>query len=403
MRLLSKNFDPLDSNFDQSSFDAYHELQESDPVYWWEDGRGWIVTRYDDCLEVLRNAAAFGSDVRDWEEFSETSEVSELSFFRLKNYGLTASNAAEHARLRELIRKPFGPQTIRAQSELIETIATSLVSEFRSRGEADLVAEFARPFAYHVIARILGIPIHEDSADDFAELTHRGMQVMNPNLPAAARMGYIEAAEEWVACARSILDQKRREPQADLLSALVRDEHDPDTALSLLLSLVVGGTETVSNTLPLGLNELLQHPDQFKRFQEEPSSRSRAVSEILRHQASTKFLIRYAKQDVVLRQRLIIEGQIVYVAMGAAHRDPGVFREPDRFDISREPQGDQAFFGAGSRFCLGSHLARLELEIGLSTLMSQLSHLSRPSAVLEFEPNSLVRGLQHLPICFDPA
>jgi pimeloyl-[acyl-carrier protein] synthase len=198
------------------------------------------------------------------------------------------------------------------------------------------------------------------------------------------------------------VDELRRAPRQDLLSALVLAEHDGtrltlDELLANTILLLNAGNETTSNLLGNGLVALLRHPDQIERLRGAPASIADAVEECLRYDSPVQFQGRVATEDVEWAGTAIRRGQLVLAVLAAANRDPDHFQEPDRFDAFRHPNFHLAF-GHGRHHCVGAELARLEARIAFTILFTELRTLELLPIELRHRENFNMRCYQSLPI-----
>jgi cytochrome P450 len=207
---------------------------------------------------------------------------------------------------------------------------------------------------------------------------------------------------------RRIIKKRRAAPQDDLISALLRveeagDRLAPNELVAMTLLLLLAGFETTVNLIGNGVLTLLQHPDQLEKLRNDPALIKPAVEEMLRFagpiDTSTE---RYARQDITIAGTTIPRGEMVMVAIASANRDERQFAHPDSFDITRDPNKHLSF-GAGTHFCLGAALARLEAQIAINALLRRAPHLrlAVPPDRLRWKPGLILRGLESLPVIFE--
>jgi cytochrome P450 len=205
-----------------------------------------------------------------------------------------------------------------------------------------------------------------------------------------------------------VIEQRRQEPREDLISALLAAELDGEKLthedlLGFCVLLLVAGNETTTNLIGNAVRCLLEHPEPFERLRRDPSLWGSAVEEVLRYRSPVQATIRMAAEDVELRGKTIKEGEPIVVWLASANRDAAEFPDPDRFDITRQPNRHLAF-GLGIHFCLGAPLARQEANIALKTITRRLPRLRRADdGKLEPLEGFIMNGLMHLPLAFDAA
>ncbi|MBO1329996.1 cytochrome P450 [Streptomyces sp. VRA16 Mangrove soil] len=358
---------------------------------------GWVVVDPDVARTALTHPALL-KDPRPAEKMLEAAGF--LGHKRGTGFGaqMLESDPPEHTRLRRLVSGAFSPKRTAALESRITGIAHTLIDALPPEGETDLVESFTAPLPVTVIAELLGIP--EGDRHDFRRWTALAFQTGHPEYAAA-----IASLHGFL---RALVDDKRRAPGDDLLSALVaaRDEDDgrlsQDELAGTALLLVVAGHETTVNLLGNAVLALLQHPDQLKLLRDNVELLPQAVEEFLRYDTSVERTTnRYAAEDLELGGVRIPRGGVVAVALGSASRalpqpDGG---DPDVLDVTR-PAARHLAFGHGIHHCLGAPLARLEARIALHALLTRVPHLELavPADTLDWFPVGMVRGVLSLPV-----
>ncbi|MGF1503889.1 MAG: cytochrome P450 [Anaerolineae bacterium] len=378
----------------QDPHSVYHQIRANEPVYRAigpvSGNTFWFITRYADCVAALKDARL----TRSWLKIaSETDREAALqSPEAALGHHMLNVDPPEHTRLRRLVHKAFTPRMIAQMRDDIETIANDLID--RMDPTTDLISAYAFPVPVTVIAELLGIPVEDQ--DEFGvwskTLIYEGDQ-----------MKRAVAAMEMIRYFRVLFEQRKAEPRDDLISALVAVEEEGDQLtmeelLSMVFLLLAAGHETTVNLIGNGVITLLDHPDQLERLRAEPERWPDAIEEILRYQGPVEnTLSRWALEDIPWDGVTIRRGDTVMVSVMAANRAPAVFQEPDRFDITREPNKHIAF-GNGIHYCLGAPLARLEGTIALQTLFERLPDLRITADELTWNPQIIFRGVGTLPV-----
>jgi cytochrome P450 len=311
-----------------------------------------------------------------------------------------------HTRYRRLLARAFTPKRVGALTPLIDGVVESLIDRLGPAGRCEFVSEFALPFPGIVIADQLGL---DESRYETFKRWADAMLILaqRPDISA-------EEAREWAAIEAEaqhhladLFEQRRAEPQDDLISVLVHAHiHDDDTPLTteelqdLMHQLVTGGFETTTAALSHGLLLLLQHPDQMTRLREDPSLIDAFVEEALRFDSPVQGLWRTTTCPVEIGGTQIPKGSTVQLRFAAANRDPAVFDDPDRFDIDRPNVKEHVAFGMGPHFCIGAALARQEMRSAFTALLSRLDDIEidgeLPSPL--HEPSVFLRPMAALPI-----
>lgn len=316
--------------------------------------------------------------------------------------GLLSLDGAEHHRLRRLVSKAF---TARAVTQLRGTMArtiTALVDTIAPRGECDVVADIARPYPIPIICALLGVP--REDWQLFSEWTDDIFKIFSWNVvhdgPAI-----LKAWEDLDAYLCAMIINRRRHNTGDLISDLLRAEADGDRLtrdelLMLTATLLTAGIDTTRNQLAASVQVLCEHPDQWALLADHPELAAAAVEETMRHSPAVFGAMRIATEDVELGGVLIPAGTMVGANTGAANRDPAVYDQPDRLDITRHGAATMLSFGGGVHYCLGAYLARLELAEAISVITQRIS-ACRLAGPAPWKPLTAISGPAILPITFD--
>jgi cytochrome P450 PksS len=271
----------------------------------------------------------------------------------------------------------------------------------RPKGRIDLVDDYALPLPATIIADMLGVP----SGD--RRKFHRWSSRIVSTAARRDILWAIPAAWAFMRYLRKLFEQRRADPRADLITALVQaeeagDKLSEDELLAMVFLLLIAGHETTVNLLAGGTLALLEHPDQMERLRRDPSLIKPAVEELLRYTSPVELATeRFAREDLTIAGTTIPRGEQVLAVIASANRDERQFADPDTLDLTREPNRHLAF-GQGEHYCLGAPLARLEGQIALNTLLQRLPNLRRAVAPgsLRWRRGLFLRGLEHLPLTF---
>jgi cytochrome P450 len=270
--------------------------------------------------------------------------------------------------------------------------------------ELDVLGDYAFPLTLHVIARLIGVP------DDQRELLARWSKVLVRTLDLApSPAAFVEAnrvAHEAFAFFEELIAERRAVPRDDLLSGLIaahdaQDRLSQDELIVMCTLLLLAGFDTTINLIGNGMLALLQHPDELALLREQPGLLAQATEELLRYEPSTQKALRYASVDGELHGQVIRRGQAVILLLGSANRDPAVFTDPDRLDITRA-ENRHLGFGAGIHVCLGAPLARLEGQIAIDALVRRYPQMTLRSATPEWREDVVTfRRLARLSVTVD--
>jgi cholest-4-en-3-one 26-monooxygenase len=377
-------------------------LREHDPVHWHADGGApgwpgfWAVTRHEDVAHVSRHPEIFSS-ARRLSLFGEVPE----DHIELQRLMMLNMDPPQHTRQRAFVNRGFTPRMIGRLEQHITEICQSLLDDVSTRSRADFVTEIAAPLPLWVICELVGAPVGD--RDRIFELSNVLIGSADPELqvlPGAQQ----SAAAEVYAYGAALAERRRAEPADDLVTRLLQPDDNGEALTSdefdmFFLLLTVAGNETTRNAAAGGMLALCQHPDQWQRLRPEPTLIPTAAEEIVRWVSAVNMFRRTAVQDTELGGRPVTAGDKVVVFYASANRDGGVFAAPDAFDVGRDPNPRVGFGGGGPHFCLGGHLAALELRVLLQVLIERM-----PGIRLDGEPSRLrsnfINGIKHMPVRF---
>ena len=375
--------------------EQFRWLRDHAPVYRHDepDGPGfWAVTRYEDVREVGRDPVHYSS--------MPTIMIPDLANIDFGDHHMMiTSDPPRHTRLRRIINSQFTPRAADRLGERIDELATQIIDAVIERGECDAVTDIAGEMPSFVIAELLGIPL-----DDGRRLYHltETIHAAPESVPEGAGL---TAIIEMFNYARQVAEDKRKEPADDLASRILAAEvdgerlDDIDFNLFFLLLIDAGG-DTTRNLVGGGLVALFEHPDQRRRLQADLDALlPTTVDEMLRWVSPVIYMRRTATEDCELAGTSIGTGDKVVMYYGSANRDERAFAEPERFDVGRSPNEHIAFGGGGPHFCLGAHIARVEIQALLRELLTRLADIT-PAAPTEWLASNFISGPKHLPITF---
>ncbi|HEY1699961.1 MAG TPA: cytochrome P450 [Trebonia sp.] len=369
------------------------------PVISPEGGRTWLVTRYDD----VRAALADPRLAKDWATHM-TSEGFSLDDDPVRAYlsrHLLNLDPPDHTWLRRLVVKAFTARRVAALRPRIESITSSLLDGLASAaadaGVADLIDEFSFPLPVTVICELIGIPARDQGLFrkwSSTVLSSRGTQ-------EEFRLAAVSMYEYFTA----LVAAKRRDPDDDLLSALIATRDSGDSLseaelVAMMFLLLVAGHETTVNLISNGTLALLQNPAEMERLRSDPSLLPHAVEELLRYANPLNHATeRFTLEPVTIGGVTIPEREWVILVTSSANRDASRFPAADSLDVGRDAAGHVAF-GHGIHYCLGAPLARMEGEIAFGALLARYPSLSLavPESSLRWRPSSLIHGLEKLPV-----
>ncbi len=397
-------FNPFRSEVIANPYPYYRRYREEEPVHFSEVLDAWVLTRYEDVDAVLVDHQRFSANRR-----LTRNRFSQYFMAQQEQIGLLArtltmlgADPPEHTRLRRLVSKAFTAKAIDALAPRIEELAHSLLDEAEAKarkdGAFDLVALVAYPLPVVVIAEMIGVP--PEDREMFKRWSDDVALGLSPFLTPAQREQVNSSVSEMAMYFADAIRERRLHLREDLISTLVaaREEGQAlsdDEVIATLILLLVAGNETTTNFLGGAVLSLLQHPDQLDLLRQQPELMDLAVEELLRWESPAQTTARVALEDVEIGEKEIKAYQLVFAVLAAANRDPEVFPDPERLDITRSPNPHLAF-GDGIHFCLGAPLARLESRIALKALLDRFPRLRLAEEKPLWRPTYPLRGLQRL-------
>jgi cytochrome P450 len=397
-------FNPFLPEVRADPYPLYRRLRAEDPVH--ENFPGvWILTRYTDCLALIRDPTRFSSDSRN----SELVQAFRASLGREpsvieENAGrsMLFQDPPDHERLRNLVNKAFTAPVVERMRRHIQEIVDEVVDRMAASGRdvVDLVEEVAYPLPVQVICEMLGVPIED------RELFHQWSADLVLTLDPVIAVDVLErgdrAALGFADYFTRLLPDRQAHPREDLLTAMIQAEERGQRLtelelLSMCILLLVAGHETTVNLISNGMLSLLRHPDQLARLRGEPGLIRSAVEEMLRYDSPVQMLGRTVMQETDVGGRRVLKGHQVVAVLGAANRDPAQFPDPDRLDLARADNRHLAF-GGGIHYCLGGLLARAEGHAAIGTLVRRFPDLRLAEQDPPRRQTITLRGLASLPV-----
>ncbi len=395
-------YTPNTPSFHADPYPLYHELQQCDPLHRSYADFGWVVSRYQTIETVLRDQR-FSADDRKGRPWKTIHKMM-LQAGRLEKDeefvpSMLRLDPPDHTRLRKLVSKVFTPRAIQALRPQIENVVAQLLAAVQDADTIDIIRDVANPLPIIVIAEMLGIP-HADR-EQFKRWSDEAIRELDiASIDDLRRSG--QAIKELNAYFSDIIEQRRHQPQDDLLSALILAEEEGDTLTveeiyATCELLLIAGHETTTNLIGNGMLALLRNPEQLTLLRNAPDLMPNAIEELLRYDSPVQITSRYALEDCELDGQAIKKGQQLVLLLGAANRDPAVYEQPGRLDITRQ-DSKHLSFSIGIHFCLGAALARLEGQIAVSALLRRFPGLRLASDSVQWRDSATLRGLTALPV-----
>ncbi|GAA0580842.1 cytochrome P450 [Actinomadura livida] len=379
-------------------------LRDNDPVHWHQDPNEgvpgfWAVTRHEDVVQVSRRADPFSSRER-------TSMFEEFTDDDIALYGqmMLFQDPPDHTRLRAMVNKGFTPRMIGRLQDHIREICHRLIDEAAPLGECDFVEYFAAPLPLYTICELLGAPL-----EDRKKIFHWSNKLVAFNDPdyIGDRTESQLCAAEFAGWAGELASSRASTPRDDIVTKLLTPDADgsriTDEEFQLfVIMLSIAGNETTRTATAGGMQAFFEFPDQWERLKADRSLLPTAVEEIVRWVSPINQFRRTALTDVELGGKQIRAGDKVVLFYGSANRDERVFDDPFKFDVGRDPNPHIGFGGGGPHFCLGTHLARMNLKIIFETILDRMPDI-RPAGEPRRLRSNFVNGLKELPVRFTPS
>jgi cytochrome P450 len=392
-------FDPLSPAVIADPYPFYHRLRTVDPIH--RSPLGFdMASRHADVSLVLRDKR-FGKDFVGRMTRRHGAHIFDEPVYRSMRHWMLQQDPPDHTRLRRLVVQAFTARRVEDMRPRIQEIVDRTLERMAPLGHADLIGDFAFRLPVTVICEMLGIP--DEDHEMFLNGARDGGRLLDP-VPLTRAELDAENAGNLAAAAyfQQLFELRRSEPGDDLTTRLVQAEEEgsqlSNEELTANIILLFGaGHETTVNLIGNGLLALLNNGAQLKLLRENPTLIANAIEEFLRFDSSVQLTGRVALEDIELAGVKIGSGDSVLCLLGAANRDPAVYAEPDRLDITRENIRPLSF-GGGVHFCLGAQLARIEAEIAISALLSRLPGLTLDNpGHPDWRHTFVLRGLKTLP------
>jgi cytochrome P450 len=356
---------------------------------------GFALTRHEDAVAVLRDRR-FHSGM----SLIPAMQGMTGTFLENRRPSLLEMEGDDHTRLRRLVTPALNPASADRLRPFMRETVDGLLDSVSGEGRCEFVASVAEPYPIPVICRLLGAPPREWPR--MARWAPDILRLFNQNL--AEDLPVIQqAVTELETYLRSLTEERRDEPGDDLLSALIaagsdQDRLTTDDILVLAGSVVVAGIDTTQNQLACSVALLLSHADEWARFVAHPERAPQVAEETMRYLCTVQGMVRVASEDIEYRGVLFPRGTLLNISLRSLNWDPDVFPSPEQFDPTRDPKRSTLTFGSGIHYCLGSHLARAELQEALTTLARRMPDLALDGPV-EWKPETFgIWGPARLPV-----
>ena len=383
-------------------------LRREAPVWWydWPHGQGfWCVTRHADVVAVSRDTKTFTSEMgANLEDLDDEQRAARQSMLE--------TDPPRHTRLRALVGPPFTPRAVKAYEVALRELTAAVLDHALPLGEFDFIEEIAKQLPIRVLARLLGAP--DSDTEPLIAWGDRMIGNTDPELadvlhdsPESERYRMLPfrspAALELFEYGHRLAAERRNHPQDDLITKLVHAEIEGERLTerefdTMFLILVVAGNETTRQAIAHGMLALVEHPEEWSRLRDDPDLLWTAgADEVLRWSSPVLHFRRTATREVELSGQTIRAGDKVVVWYVSANFDESVFEEPLRFHADRRPNPHVTFGGGGPHYCLGAHLAKLEVQVMFDMLLPRIAELELTAPPQRMRTN-FTNALKRMPV-----
>ena len=397
---------PFNPAFREDPHALLDRLREADPVHRDENAGAFLLTRHEDVRGVLTDltlnkdpAKAEGAATMTRRFSSEPIEG--LLFPEAQSAGILMMDDPDHARVRGPLAQAFYKRVAKFRPQ-VEAIVDAALDRVDGQDGFDVLADYALPIPIETIAAILGVDASRLA--EFRDWSEGVIQTFNPLRTPELTEHFVRSANSLSAYFQDLLAQRRADPGDDLVSDMARlqDEGAPLTDVEIwfnLNGLLVGGNLTTTDLIGNAVRLFLLDPDQLAKLRADPGLISAAVEEALRFESPVDLTARITPHDMQVGGCPVHASQSMMMSLRGANRDPEVFEDPHRFDITRKKSPHVAF-GGGAHICIGAPLARLEAQVALSKLFERFPNLrlARPDAPPQWRMMPFFRGLERLDV-----
>ncbi|HEU5382990.1 MAG TPA: cytochrome P450 [Ktedonobacteraceae bacterium] len=396
------DFQPFQSPFRDNPYAFFAQAREQ-PIFFSPTFNFWMVTRYDDIVQILKDHQRFSNRkafAAPTELVPEAKKLLQNTMFGTESGGLIMADPPIHTRLRRPLTAAFSARRVAKMEPALRELVSRLIDSFPPQGPVDFVESFAHPLPIQAVCHLLGVP--QSDLEQIRVWSDALIDLLNAGVAPEKQVEYAQKCVELYQYMRDLLEQRRRNPQDDLCSALIQEVEKEQSQTSLaeladvLVSVQVAGFESTQYFLSGFLSLILTNVD-WENLNEDPRNLSLLVEEGLRLATPILGIMRYATQEVQVGGVTIPAGALVYTSLTSGNYDDQQFAHAALFDPQREQNNRHITFGQGIHFCIGAPLARAEARIAIDVLHQRLPHLRLvPDQPLEYLDGLVLRGLKHL-------
>lgn len=402
-------FDPLSQEFAQNPYPAYASLRAQEEPWYFPDFDIWMLARHDAVNEVVLDKTM----VRNFNDYLDPAEIKDFQrksnwhdmphHERFVQFSMLDSDGPIHDRLRRHVFREFTPAFIAKQRGMIQAYVDRLVESLLDKGEIDFIEDLAAHVPGHIIGNLLGVP--DEDCPQLRIWSENVVQYFDINRTAERKALAEQATKEFYEYLLKLIEIRRADPREDVLCRLMKAWDDgqmtEDEMISTCMLILMAGHGSTIDVLGSGMHALLKNPEQMQRLRDDPTLINTAIQEMFRYESPLPFFHRFSTTECTVMGKTFPAGTKFGLLYGAANRDPNAFVDADTFDVGRSPNRHLAF-GGGAHFCLGNHLARLDMEVIFTTLLKKMKTITLLEEPV-YKTGLSVRGVHALKIGFELA
>ena len=399
------DFDPLCDEFAENPYVTYAQMRDQPHPYFYEDIDTWMLTKMADVEAVALDKTMLRRNDELLSEAERKAQQRKMNWHdmphheRFVQFNMLESEGKMHDRLRKLVFREFTPAMIAKQRAAIQAFVDRLLSELMDQDSIDFVEDFASHVPGHIIGRVLGVP--DEDCPQLRVWSENVVRFFNVGCDETDKRIAEQATKEFYEYLMQLLALREATPQDDLMTRMLQQKNDglmsEDELIATAMLILMAGHGSTIDVLGSGMHALLRFPDQNAKLRNDPGLIKTTVQEMFRYESPLPYFHRFATRDCVVGGQAFEAGTRFGLLYGAANRDPARFDAPDTFDITRTPNRHVAF-GGGTHFCLGNHLARLDMDVIFTTFNERFSDIQLLESRPEYKSGLSVRGPKALRI-----
>ncbi len=407
MSVTAATYDFSDPAVQVNPYPIYEQLRRESPVFW--NGPYWLLSRYDDIVTILNDPRISSARVEATFAVLPEDVQAELTPLRhVLGSRMLLSDPPRHTRLRTLMTKAFSARVTETKRERIEAICDTFLDRVIAQGSMDVMHDVAVPLPGWVIADMLGVP--QEDQEDFTRWSRDQVRVYDRSGTMHERIPIMRQGQasmlEMKAYLEDVIAARRNAPRDDLITMMIEAEEagdrlTTDEMVVMCIALLVGGNNSTAHLIGNAILTLARHPESLAHLRANPEVIRPAIEEVMRYDSPVQATSRVAREPIAIGGQTIEPGQNIYLLFGSANRDEAQFPEPERFDITRQPNRHLTF-AHGPHFCIGAAVARAEAQTAVLTIARRCADLQLASDHVDWIEGFAFRGPKSLPVTFRP-